>query len=718
MTAAELADCHGGCTTEAVVAAAGLSMRDLMPLRPSTNGAAPRPPGATVVATYDYVDPHTGTLLYQVVRHSDKSFAQRRPDPDHRGKWLYSLHGVQRCLYRADRLVKLPPGSTIFVVEGEKGVDRLWAEGQPGTCNSGGAGKWQRTFGELLRGHHLLVVCDKDLPGTAHADNVVNSIVGVAASVRNCGAVPKPPTKGADVSDYLDAGHAIADLRAWPLAARIPTRNTGNVNGARPGDDTGAAAPLAAPDTPHLTDVGNSRHLITQHGRDLRWAPHLGWLAWDGPRWRRDDTGEVVRRAERTVLRMYDTALDYRRKASKLIAADDADAGAELVERAKALEAWAKKSEAEPRLTAMIKLAASESAMPAHAAELDADPWLLNCSNGTVDLRSGALGGHRRADLITKSTGVIYDPAATCPTCESFFDRILAGNVQLIRFLQRFLGYSLSGSTREQCLLFLYGLGANGKTTLLGAVRGPMGDYGRVLNFEALLTRHGDKIPNDLATLAGGRFVTSAEAGPGRAFDEVVVKQLTGQDRVSARFFRMEWFDFTPSIKLVIAANAKPLIRGTDPAIWGSFKLVPFLVTIPKEERDRDLPDTLRAECGGIMTWLVQGCRDYQQHGLGEPTEVLAATDEYREAMDQIAPFFAECCVLEPTRGMLASDLYCAYTVWATRTGEAPLSKRTFGFRLAELGLTAGKSGSERWWRGLRLKGDPVQGEFAEAPGA
>jgi putative DNA primase/helicase len=363
------------------------------------------------------------------------------------------------------------------------------------------------------------------------------------------------------------------------------------------------AAQERTPSEPrHLTGGGNGQRLVDLHGLDIRYVhPWKQWLVWDGRRFQPDTTGELMRRAKMGVLRLY------------------AEAAAERdPDRRKALATWARRSDSEARMREMINLAASEPYVPVRPAELDSQPWRLNVEDGTIDLRTGELLPHSRRDLITKLAPVRFDPKATCPTWLAFLDRVLGHDADLVGFLQRAIGYSLTGDTGEQVLFFLYGTGANGKSTLLETLRALLGDYAQQTDFTTLLERRGDGPRNDIAALQGARFVAAIEAAEGRRLAEGLVKQLTGGDAVSVRKLYSEPFTFRPEFKLWLAANHKPVIRGTDQAIWRRIRLVPFTIAIPEGERDHELGLKLRAELPGILRWAVAGCQKLFGQALTE----------------------------------------------------------------------------------------------------
>jgi putative DNA primase/helicase len=434
-----------------------------------------------------------------------------------------------------------------------------------------------------------------------------------------------------------------------------------------------------------MTDLGNCHRLIREHGHDLRHIAGLGWYVWDGRRWRRDDSGEVIRRAKQTIIGLFEEAV---------VSLDG-----EMAE-------WARKSAAEPRLRAAVSLAESELPVIASVDELDADPWLLNCANGTVDLLTGELREHRREDLITKISATAYDADATCPTWERFLEQVTEGRSSLIDFLARAAGYALTGLSREHVLLFLYGLGANGKTTFLRTLLRLTGEYGIQAEPDLLLVRRNEAHPTGVADLFGIRFAVCVEIDEGRRLAESLVKQLTGGDRIRARRMRCDFFEFEPTHTVWLAANHKPGVRGTDDAIWRRVRLIPFDVTIPVEQRDPELPDKLAAELPGILAWAVRGCLAWQKHGLELPEEVRAATESYRAEQDVLGAFFADRCVLEPGVRVRPAALHAEYVAWCEQTREHPMTQTAFGLRLRERGFEQQRTGAARWWVGIGLLDD------------
>jgi putative DNA primase/helicase len=437
----------------------------------------------------------------------------------------------------------------------------------------------------------------------------------------------------------------------------------------------------------NLTDLGNAERFAARHGDGVRYCyPWRKWLVWTGARWERDDAGRVHQLAKETVRAIYREASD----------AEDED-------RRKALAKHASASESETRIRAMVELSKSER--PISPDELDADPWLLNTKNGTIDLRTGELREHRREDLITKLAPVAYDPNAAAPALEAFLERVLPGE-ELRGFVQRAAGYSATGDTSEQCMFIHHGPGANGKSTFQEAVSAALGDYAMRTPTETLLVKRAGGVPNDIARLKGARFVTASETEEGRRLAESLVKDLTGQDTISARFMWAEWFDFKPTHTLHLSTNHKPEIRGTDAAIWRRIRLIPWAVTIPAAEQDKKLPEKLRSELPGVLAWIVRGCNEWLRESLKAPEEVRQATRAYRAEMDVLAAFLADCCSRDEAEEAFAGELWGAWKRWCEETGEQVGTQKRFGGQLAERGFLNHRDSrtGRKVWSGVSLR--------------
>jgi putative DNA primase/helicase len=467
-----------------------------------------------------------------------------------------------------------------------------------------------------------------------------------------------------------------------------------------------AKPPLRVVDRPtkepeRLTDVGNARRLVDLHGEDFRFVSTWGkWLTWDGKRWTLDE-GEVRMQAfaKKTARSLYDEA--YR----------ESDP-----ERRTALARHAARSETRARIDAMIALAKSEPGIAIEHKSLDVDPWKLNVENGTIDLTIGDLRPHDRRDLITKLAPVVYDPERVeCPTFDAFLARCMGGNRGVIDYLFRIVGYALTGSTREHALFFFYGDGRNGKSTFLNVLHEILGDYAtRAPRGLLFVSKGGERHPTELAGLHGARLVSCSEIKEGDAFDEALVKDLTGGDRISARRMREDFWSFDPTHKLFVAGNHKPRIDGRDEGVWSRIRLVPWTVTIPKAERDKDLAAKLAREKHSILARLVEGCVVYRREGLGDPSAVIDATDAYRAESDPFAEFFASRCSFSPDAKCVRRHLRRAYEQWCEDTDSQPLGAKRFAAALRARGVEPGGTmrthqGPREAWRGLTLRSEDAR---------
>jgi len=445
-----------------------------------------------------------------------------------------------------------------------------------------------------------------------------------------------------------------------------------------------------APLTEHLTDLGNARRFVGAHHEHVRCATGRRsriWYAWDGPRWVPDATGAIERLAKTTVRDLY-------REAATLT---DTDARDGLLKHAA-------KSEAAPRVKALLELASTEPEVALTADAFDADPWLLNVNNGTLNLKTGKLQKHQREDLITKLAPVDWDPKAKAPRWTQFLHEITDGDRELQAYLQRIVGYGATGDVREECLFFCYGQGGNGKSKFFETIRAVLGDYAQQSDFSTFMERHGDGPRNDLARMRGARFVTASEASGERPFDGRILKQLTGGDTITARKLYEELFEFKPQHKLFLAANHKPVVKEQSEAFWRRLRLIPFTVTFDRTRRDDKLLGKLLSERNGILQWIAVGCLEWQRNGLGIPSIVRKATNVYKEENDVLGEFVASSCVLDPAAWASTTELFRAFNDWwlGARGTRTPISVAWFSRLLSERAeLTPTKRNGVRGWRGI-----------------
>lgn len=442
-----------------------------------------------------------------------------------------------------------------------------------------------------------------------------------------------------------------------------------------------------------LNDAGNADRLIATFGNRLRYVPELRtWLVWHKGHWRYDRKGQIIELAKIVSKAIYKEAAD---------ASSPADRNA--------LSKWANASLQLSRLEAMVKLA--QPALSVSVTELDSDPMLLAVKNGAIDLRNGAFREARPDDLLTRIAGVEYVAGATCPIWEAMLAGCMGGDKDLIDALQRAAGYSLTGLTTEQCFFFLYGTGANGKTTFVNALREIMGGHGMQSQPETIMAQRNNNPSGptpELARLAGVRFVAMVETEDGQRLAESRIKQLTGGDAMTARVLHGAPFDFTPIFKLWLAGNHRPVIRGDDHGIWRRIVLIPFTVCIPPEQRDKNLPAKLRDEYPGILNWLLDGCLAWQRHGLALPPSVTKEVAAYKTAMDLLAQWLDERCDIHPTNTWGARAAYQNFSTWLKDGGHHPITEVRFAQKMDERGFTKAKTKHGAIYQGIA----PRQGAF------
>lgn len=411
-----------------------------------------------------------------------------------------------------------------------------------------------------------------------------------------------------------------------------------------------------------LNDVGNASRFAAAHQADVRFAPGLGWLIWDGLQWKRDATAEITEMAKVVARNIY--------------AEGESIADTDL---RVAFAKHARNSHSKPRLDSMIELAKSIPEIVVPLSQLDSDDLLLGVANGVVDLRSGKLRQANPNDLITRHSPVVFDKAAKAPTFMTFLDTVTRGNQPLARYLQQIAGYCLSGLISEQCIFFFYGGGANGKSTFLNVLKQLLGaDLAAQTPTETLMLKR-SQATNDLARLRDIRLVLANEIEDGTTLAESLVKQITGGDAVTARFHYQEYFEYQPKFKLMMAGNHKPIIRGRDNGIWRRIRLIPFEANIPPSQRDKNLPAKLHAELPGILNWALKGYRDLHKNGgLKTPAYVEKAVEDYRKEMDLLEAWTSACCAVGPTLEWKSSEAYCSYKYWAEQNGYRPMTAGVF----------------------------------------
>ncbi|MHA6896810.1 phage/plasmid primase, P4 family [Ralstonia pseudosolanacearum] len=605
-------------------------------------------------AKWDYLDA-AGKLLGVVYRY----------DPPGRGKEFRPWDAKRRKAAPPEpRPLYNQPGlasaTQVVFVEGEKCAQALIDAGIVATTAMHGANApVDKTDWSPLAGKAVLIWPDRDKPGWEYAANAAQAMLSAGATTCHILYPPEEAGEGWDAADAVAEGFDVAAFIAH--GPRLQMHDVA--------DDPEPV--IGSDESVWGTEDALALAFTRRYHRDWRYVAAWGrWLVWDGHRWRTEDTLAATDLI-RNVCRHAAVNADNPKLAAKL-ATSGTVGGVE-------------------------RLARADRRHAATTSEWDADPWLLNTPGGVVDLRTGRQRPHDRDDRMTKITTAT--PGGDCPTWRQFLAEVTGGDAELQAYLQRMAGYALTGSTQEHALFFLYGTGANGKSVFLNTLSTILGDYAANAAMDTFMETRTDRHPTDMAGLRGARFVAAIETEQGRRWAESKVKNLTGGDKISARFMRQDFFEFFPQFKLFVAGNHKPAIRNIDEAMKRRLHLIPFTITVPPERRDKHLQQKLLAERDGILAWAVQGCLDWQRLGrLDPPQQVLDATEEYFEAEDALGRWLDERCVREANAKSLTAELFNDWKPWAEAAGEFAGSQKRF----ADLLLTRGV---EKWRNTAGLRG-------------
>ncbi|TXH87609.1 MAG: hypothetical protein E6Q78_13815 [Rhodoferax sp.] len=561
----------------------------------------------------------------------------------------------------------------VVLVEGEKCAQALIGAGVTATTAMHGANApVDKTDWTPLKGKAVLIWPDRDKPGWEYAANAAQAVLDAGA--RSCHILypPQEATEGWDAADAIAEGFDVASFLVHGPRMQIHAV----------AED---AEPVVSSDESVWgTEDALALAFTRRYHRDWRYVAAWGrWLVWDGQRWRNEDTLAATDLI-RSVCRQTALRADDRKVAAKL-ASSGTVGGVE-------------------------RLARADRRHAATTDEWDADPWLLNTPGGVVDLKTGRTRANDRADRMTKITTAT--PRGECPQWRSFLNDVTGGDQNLQDYLQRMVGYALTGSTREHALFFLYGTGANGKSVFVNTLADILGDYATNAPMDTFMETRTDRHPTDMAGLRGARFVAAIETEQGRRWAESKVKNLTGGDKIAARFMRQDFFEFFPQFKLFVAGNHKPAIRNIDEAMKRRLHLIPFTITVPPEKRDKHLQQKLLAERDGILAWALEGCLAWQRLGrLDPPQQVLDATDEYFEEEDAIGEFLDEDCQQSAVAREAISAIYQRWRERAERRGEYVGTSRWLTQQLINRGFARTRlHGGAKALSGLSLKPREMSG--------
>lgn len=610
-----------------------------------------------LTATFEYRD-ENGSFLFAVDRYEAPGCrkAIRQWHVDSNGKRINNIKSLRRIPFMLPELVR---AKRVFIVEGEQKVRTLVAWGLSATCNSGGAGKWRAEYNVYFKDKHVVVLPDNDEPGRGHASHIVKGLLPVAASVKVV-ELPGLPPKG-DIVDWEQDGHNREELLALADAASAISRT--------PDQDTSEEAVSATEDAIAI-------QFAREHKDSLRYCHETGaWFVWDKTYWRLEKTGLAFFLA-RQLCRKTAACIENRKIAATLSKASTASS----VERfAQADRAFAVTSEI-----------------------WDADLYLLDTPSGVVDLRTGTLRPARREDYLTKLTVVAPADTSDTPLWRRFLDEATQGDATLQRFMRQVAGYALTGDISEHALFFIYGPGGNGKSVFLNTLTNILGDYAATAAMDTFTASRGDRHPTDLAMLRGARLVSVSETEEGRAWAESRIKQLTGGDRISARFMRQDFFTYKPQFKLIIVGNHKPVLRNVDEAAHRRFNIIPFVHK--PEKPDKRLEEKLKAEYPSILRWMIEGCLDWQENGLLRPNSVKEATAAYFDEQDLFGQWIEECCDTGPQLTCRTATLFDSWKAFAERNGEPAGSTKAFSANLSKREFLPGRTNHSRQFSGISVK--------------
>lgn len=621
-------------------------------------------------AKWDYLDAD-GRLLAVVYRYDPpggkKEFrpwdARRRKMAPPEPRPLYNQPGIAAA-------------GAVILVEGEKSAQALIDAGIHATTAMHGANApIDKTDWSPLAGKNVIVWPDNDPPGMHYAQAAAQAALQAGAASCEILMPPANRLQGWDAADALaEQLHPITpDTPAFDVMGFLSTGGRFQVT-PEPAEAVLGIDMAEAPDASDAvswgTEDGLAATFTRRFSKDWRYVAAWGrWLTWTGRRWN-EDIVLHVQHLVRGICRSAAARADSPRLKARLASAST--------------------------ISAVERIARSD---PKHAAtvdEWDADIWLLNTVDGVVNLKTGAMRAHDSKDRMTKITTAT--PRGQCTLWLSFLDQVTGGDHDLQAYLQRVAGYCLTGSTQEHAMFFLYGTGSNGKSVFVNTLVTILGDYAANAPMETFMDNRNDRHPTDLAGLRGARVVTATETEQGRRWNESRIKEITGGDRITARFMHRDNFTYPPTYKLFMSGNHKPAIRNVDEAMRRRMHLIPFEVTIPRERRDRQLQEKLLKERDGILAWALEGCMQWQRMGLCPPQSVQDATSEYFEGEDAMGRWIEERCVLSANAKSLTAELFNDWKQWADGAGEFVGSQRRF----ADLLITRG---TEKWRNSVGLRG-------------
>lgn len=698
--------CHAGCETNDILESVGLKMSNLFDKPLEVEDKHKSAFEKDIEAIYKFYD-ENGDLAYEKIRKKGKKFLHRRyidgetvwgmeegiytetfPGSKSwsikerpRAKKAY-YPGQEQLLYNLPNVIKgIKEEQTIFITEGEKDSDSLITRGLIATTTSIGATKgdlgkkWPSRFNSFFKGANVVLLPDNDEPGKRFMEHIAIELKNIANNIK---IVELPDlSKKEDITDWLEYGNDIYDLQALVKRTDEFIEFKGNIIYDY-----------------NWSDVGNAERLISLHGKDIKFNVNSGkWYVWNGVNWELDNSFKVEN-LYRTVLRRFQNAIP------NINISDDEIATKKQQEKAKS---FVLRNETDGKIKSVLNQAKTFKGI--NFMESDKDDYLFNTPNGTINLRDLSQKKHDRKDLITQCSNYSFNRENDkCPNWIAFLNRIFCGDQELINYVQKAVGYSLTGDMSEQCLFMLWGGGANGKSTFVKALEDIMGTYAATIKGETLMEKNGqDGARGDLARLTNKRVVIASELQEGQVFNEPLLKVLSAGETLPVRFMYQEEFMLKPKFKLWIMTNKKPKVKGNDHGIWRRWRMIPFKYKFTEKEKDPNFyEEKLKPELEGILLWAITGYQMWKEQGFEAPKEVMEAVEDYKMDMDQVARFIEDCCKVGEGYECTGSAMYDEYINWCIAEGENyKMTNHKLARDLKEKGFVNKRDMNGKKWIGI-----------------
>lgn len=698
--------CHAGCETNDILESVGLKMSDLFDKPLEVEDKHKSAFEKDIEAIYKFYD-ENGDLAYEKIRKKGKKFLHRRYIDGETvwgmeegiytetfpGSKSWSIKerpgakkayypGQEQLLYNLPNVIKgIKEEQTIFITEGEKDSDSLITRGLIATTTSIGATKgdlgkkWPSRFNSFFKGANVVLLPDNDEPGKRFMEHIAIELKNIANNIK---IVELPDlSKKEDITDWLEYGNDIYDLQALVKRTDEFIEFKGNIIYDY-----------------NWSDVGNAERLISLHGKDIKFNVNSGkWYVWNGVNWELDNSFKVEN-LYRTVLRRFQNAIP------NINISDDEIATKKQQEKAKS---FVLRNETDGKIKSVLNQAKTFKGI--NFMESDKDDYLFNTPNGTINLRDLSQKKHDRKDLITQCSNYSFNRENDkCPNWIAFLNRIFCGDQELINYVQKAVGYSLTGDMSEQCLFMLWGGGANGKSTFVKALEDIMGSYAATIKGETLMEKNGqDGARGDLARLTNKRVVIASELQEGQVFNEPLLKVLSAGETLPVRFMYQEEFMLKPKFKLWIMTNKKPKVKGNDHGIWRRWRMIPFKYKFTEKEKDPNFyEEKLKPELEGILLWAITGYQMWKEQGFEAPKEVMEAVEDYKMDMDQVARFIEDCCKVGEGYECTGSAMYDEYINWCIAEGENyKMTNHKLARDLKEKGFVNKRDMNGKKWIGI-----------------